>query len=80
MATGTRIREARIAKGMSQEALANALNTKQSRVSKWERCVCKVDVDTLARVALALGVEVQELIEPADDVTPAGNEAGANAA
>ena len=53
---GARIRTLRLAKGLSQEALADAAGIDRSYMSGIERGVRNTSVLTLARVARALGV------------------------
>lgn len=49
---------ARRSAGMSQEALAKAIGTSQSRVSKWERAEETPRLEALYKIAAATGHEV----------------------
>ena len=53
------ITKAREAKRMSQQDLANALHTKQQTVSRIERGAQNVTIETLDRIARALGRGLQ---------------------
>ena len=46
---------ARLAMGLSQQALAKAIGTSQGRVSKWERAEEEPRIDTLRKIAEATG-------------------------
>jgi len=50
---------ARLAANMSQAALAHAIGTSQSRVSKWERGEETPRVDALRRIARATGRQLE---------------------
>jgi len=50
---------ARKSAGMTQEDLAKAIGTSQSRISKWERGEETPRVEALFRIAKATGTEVQ---------------------
>lgn len=53
------ILSARLAANMSQAALARAIGTSQSRVSKWERGEETPRVDALRRIARATGRQLE---------------------
>jgi transcriptional regulator with XRE-family HTH domain len=53
------ITKAREAKNMTQEELAEALKTKQQTVSRIERGAQNVTIETLDRIAKALGRHLQ---------------------
>lgn len=59
---GEQIRKARIAKGWKQKRLAQAVHVEPQTVSNWERGVSTPDLDTLAVIADALGVEVSYFV------------------
>lgn len=59
---GENIRKKREEKGLSQEALAGALNVTRQTVSSWETGRTEPDLDTLHRIAQLLEVTVEELI------------------
>lgn len=60
---GTRIRTLRLAKGMSQEALADAARIDRSYMSGVERGVRNVSVLNLAKIARALGASLAAFFE-----------------
>ncbi len=60
---GNRIRQIRIEKKMSQEELATKAKTTRPHISKIEGGILSLQIDTLQRVADALGVQIKELIE-----------------
>jgi transcriptional regulator with XRE-family HTH domain len=59
---GKRIQEIRIKKGMTQEALAERINISKSSISEWEACKRVPRMETLRKIAEALGVDVWEII------------------
>lgn len=50
--------------GLSQEKLAELASFHRTYVSQLERCVTNITIDGLERLALALGVDVVELLKP----------------
>ena len=48
---GSRLRELRLSHGLSQEAVAAALGTRQTHVSRWELGVNKPELGMLGRLA-----------------------------
>jgi transcriptional regulator with XRE-family HTH domain len=62
------IRRARTDAGLTQQQLADALSTKQSVVSRWERGLDVPRVDTLARILRACGLEADLTFRRVDDV------------
>ncbi len=61
-AIGESIRRSRKQKGMTQEALAQALNVSAQAVSKWETGQSMPDIGLLLPLSKALGVGVDELL------------------
>jgi len=59
---GSRVRRARIAKGLTQKQLAERLRIPQSQVSRIERDPDRSTLRTLRRIAKALGVAIRALI------------------
>ena len=57
------IRRVRVAKGMSQEALADGARIDRTYVSKLERGRDNPSADVLDRIAAACGVEITELFK-----------------
>jgi ribosome-binding protein aMBF1 (putative translation factor) len=66
-AFGRRVREVRTAKGMTQEALAEAAGLHPTFVSNVERGYRVPTIPTLLRLANGLGVQACELL---DDLSP----------
>ena len=64
---GRLIASARRGSGLSQVALASAIGTAQSVVSRWERGADSPRVDTLVRILRACGYEPDLVLRPADD-------------
>ena len=62
---GTAIRAARLARGLSQEALADAAGIDRSHMGKIERGERNVSVLNVARVCEALGVTMASLVSSA---------------
>lgn len=56
------VREERLSKGLSQEALAEAADLHRTYISSIERCERNVTVDNMERIAIALGVDITELL------------------
>lgn len=57
------ITRARIAAGMTQGQLAEAIGCRQKDVSAWERGNREPRIDTLRRISDALGCTIGELID-----------------
>jgi transcriptional regulator with XRE-family HTH domain len=57
------LRRLREAKGLSQDALAADANQHQGLISEIENGRANVELDTLGRIAAALGVHPRELFE-----------------
>lgn len=61
---GRRLRELRSARGLSQEALADAAGLDRTYVSSCERGRRNVSLENICRLASALGVKPEELLKP----------------
>lgn len=59
---GETIRAARIKAGLSQEKLAEKADLARNYIGNIERAEYKVTVETLARIAKALGVRIRDLV------------------
>lgn len=53
-------------RGLSQERLAEMAEFHRTYVSQLERCVTNVSIDGLERLALALGIDVVDLLQSGD--------------
>lgn len=62
MTTGQRIKAARKVAGMTQAELAQKLDIPFQSISQWERALRNPKRETLARIADALGVTVNDLL------------------
>lgn len=56
------LRKIRLAKGLSQEGLAEAAGLHRTYVSSVERGERNITVDNMEKLACALGVDVRELL------------------
>jgi len=70
LSLGRRIAELRKAQGLTQEALAEALNITAQAVSKWENSQSCPDIMTLPRLAQLLDVSVDTLLTGETSVAP----------
>ena len=61
------IRRLRLAKGLSQEKMAELADFHRTYVSQLERCVTNISVDGLERLAKVLGVDIAVLLTPLED-------------
>jgi transcriptional regulator with XRE-family HTH domain len=69
---GERLREARIAKRLTQEALAHAIGVRAMSISRFERGELNPSRETLMRLASALSVSTDWLLSgpPKESDTP----------
>ncbi|MDH5824676.1 helix-turn-helix transcriptional regulator [Luteimonas sp. RD2P54] len=58
------VRRYRAEHGLSQEKLAELASFHRTYVSQLERCVTNITIDGLERLALALEVDIAELLAP----------------
>jgi transcriptional regulator with XRE-family HTH domain len=63
--SGKRLREFRAAAGMRREALAVAVDRSYSSIVKWERYEGIPTANDVGRIALVLGIGVEELYDEA---------------
>ena len=61
MEMGKEIRRLREDRGITQEALADALNVTAQSVSKWERGTSMPDIQMLPQIAVYFGVSIDQL-------------------
>ncbi len=61
--TGELIRAERLARGLTQKALADALHVSDKAISKWERGQGCPDISLLGALAAALDVRIERLLE-----------------
>lgn len=62
VATGARLRRWRVHRGVFQEALANAADVGQTAISNYEQGSRAVSVTILLRLAVALDVSFEDLL------------------
>lgn len=60
---GTRIRKYREKQNISQKKLADMIGVSNSRVSNWEQGINRPDIDTLAKICVALNVSPSILLD-----------------
>jgi transcriptional regulator with XRE-family HTH domain len=60
------LKRLRVQQGLSQEKTAELADFHRTYVSQLERCVTNISIDGLERLALALGVDVVDLLQPTD--------------
>lgn len=65
--TGEKIKRTRMYKGLTQEELGRTLSVSTVTIGQWERGVRKLKIDTIAKIAKALDVDIIDLIN--DDFT-----------
>ena len=58
-----RLREIRLAKGLSQEALADLAGLHRTYVSGLERGIRNVSIDNIAKLAHALGIPISDFFQ-----------------
>lgn len=63
------IRECRIAAGLTQEQLAEAVDASQATVARWERGEVDLSVRKLMHIAVILDVPVSALIKQGDGLS-----------
>ena len=61
---GRRVREARQRRGFTQEALAHAARLHRTHISLIERGERSVRIETIERLAIALGTQPADLMPP----------------
>lgn len=71
MKIAKKIREARMAKNMTQMNLADALGVSYQAVSNWERGNSMPDISKLADLCTTLGLTVNELLGMEEKTTTA---------
>lgn len=62
-----RVREAREAKGITQDELSDAIGISRQSIKKWEHNQTMPKIDVLVRVANYLGCSVQSLYDIEED-------------
>lgn len=67
---GARIRELRLLRGMSQQELGRRVGVTFQQIQKYERGFNRVSVATLIRVAAALAIAPEKLIENFAELSP----------
>ena len=58
------LRKVRTSKGISQEKLADLCDLHRTYVSSVERGERNISVDNMERLAMALGIDLRELLNP----------------
>ena len=57
------LKRLRTERGLSQESMAELADFHRTYVSQLERCVTNISIDGLERIATALGVDIQVLLQ-----------------
>jgi transcriptional regulator with XRE-family HTH domain len=73
---GHRIRIERLARGLSQTALANQLGVTFQQVQKYEKGVNRVGAGRLTKIAEVLGIDVAAFFGAKDMIEPGAKESG----
>lgn len=63
-AVGQKVRQLRVAHGITQEALAAEIGVSSAQLQKYEQGINRISAGRLYRIAQALGVSVNELFGP----------------
>lgn len=63
---GINVRSLRMTKGLSQEKLGDACSLHRTYIGSIERGERNISIDSMERIATALGVEVPDLLRVAD--------------
>ena len=71
-ALGLKLKELRLARGVTQRELANRLGSQQPAIARLERGNVKPDVLTLERIANALGYRFEMTAVPFDEAIAHG--------
>ena len=74
MNLGARVRDARVLRGISLRKLAKKVGVSASFISQVEQDKCQPSLDTLRRIAGALGVTTSYLLETQDQEAPSRKE------
>lgn len=61
------IKQLRIKKGLNQEQLSAMIGVTRQTISNWERGVSLPDIDSIVKIAAALGVGAEELLYAKSD-------------
>ena len=64
---GAKIKQLRIARGMTQEQLGNELSVSAQAVSKWESGTTMPDIQLLPKISVLFGVSIDELFSMSDE-------------
>ena len=65
---GKKIKDLRMQKGITQEALSKALGVSAQAVSKWEQCLTSPDISLLVPLADYFGVSLDALLRENQDL------------
>lgn len=67
MRIAVNLKRLRIERGLSQESMAELADFHRTYVSQLERCVTNISINGLERFALALEVDIVDLLAPIPD-------------
>ena len=63
------LKKLRLSRGLSQEKLAEACELHRTYISSVERGERNITIDNMEKLAIALGVDIRELLNPDDNST-----------
>jgi transcriptional regulator with XRE-family HTH domain len=63
---GSRLRELRLAAGLSQEQLAEIAELDRTYISSTERGRCNISLDAISQIAFALGISPAAFFSPSE--------------
>ena len=64
---GSKIKQLRLARGMTQEQLGNELSVSAQAISKWENGTTMPDIQLLPELSVIFGVSIDELFSITDE-------------
>ena len=66
---GQRLRDTRVARGLSQDALAGRCGITFQQVQKYERGANRIPIDRLATICAVLGTSLEDMVRGLDDTS-----------
>jgi len=65
---GSRIKNLRESKGLTQEQIADKLNCTRQRYARLEKGLIDISYNTISKIAQILGVEIEEITSAANNI------------
>lgn len=75
---GIRLRSARELRGLTQDELADKIDTSKNNIYRWEKEEVKPSADFVTKIAQVLGVTADYLLGLSDDILPELHESDLN--